>query len=150
MLYFNVKDKKNYEKLNKDIAICLDFIKNKNLNTLKNGQHKLTNDISYNVLSFKTNSEEERGWEAHQQFIDIQTIIEGKERIDYQHIDKMEIGEYEVKDDFLQVTGNSNFSVEMEEGMILILYPQDAHKTGININGSRDIRKVVFKVNVLK
>lgn len=150
MLYFNIKDKNHYEQLNEDVTTCLNFIKNENLNALENGQHKLTDDITYNVLSFTTSSENEREWEAHQQFIDVQTIIEGKERVDYQHIDKMETREYKAEDDFLQVNGKSNFSVEMEKDMILVLYPKDAHKTGININESRDIRKVVFKIKVIK
>lgn len=148
LLYFNIKDKRHYDKLDKDIETCLNFIENENLILLKNGQHKLTNNISYNVLSFKTASSKEREWEAHKDFIDIQTIIEGKEKVDYQHLSKMEIGEYQADTDFLQVNGEPNFSVKMEKDSILILYPEDAHKTGIDIEKSKEIRKVVFKVKV--
>lgn len=148
LLYFNIKDRSHYDKLGKNIETCLNFIENEHLTLLKNGQHKLTNDISYNVLSFKTASSKEREWEAHKEFIDVQTIIEGKEKVDYQHINEMEIGEYQADDDFLQVNGEPNFSVKMEKNSILILYPEDAHKTGIDVEKSKEIRKVVFKVKV--
>lgn len=148
MLYFNLKEKHHYEKLNEGIALCLDFIENNQLTLLKDGQHKLTEDISYNVLSFETSSADKRQWEAHQQFIDIQTIIQGQERVDCQHVDKMEQGQYKADEDFLPVEGEPNFSVNMEKNAILILYPEDAHKTGISVNESKNIRKVVFKVKV--
>ncbi|MGB3160324.1 MAG: YhcH/YjgK/YiaL family protein [Carnobacterium sp.] len=148
MLYFNLKEKRHYEKLNEGITTCLDFIKTNQLTLLKDGQHKLTEEISYNVLSFKTSSADKRQWEAHQQFIDIQTIIEGQERVDYQHLDKMEKGQYKFDEDFLPVEGQLKFSVNMERNDILILYPEDAHKTGITINEEKKIRKIVFKVKV--
>lgn len=148
MLYFDIQDKKHYETIDTGLEECLNFISSMDLTGLVMGQHKLTENISYNMFSYQTATEDERQWEAHQKFIDIQMMIEGEEWIGYQDIKKMKKGEYQSEDDYLPVSGNKSFDLLLKEKRILILYPEDAHKTGITLDKSNQVTKIVFKVKV--
>lgn len=149
MIYFDIQDKKNYENINVILKECLDFISSTDLTELAMGAHQLTDYISYNMFSYQTAAEDERQWEAHQEFIDVQMMINGEEWIGYQNIKEMEKGAYQAANDYLPVMGKKSFNLLLKEKRILILYPEDAHKTGITFETSNRVTKIVFKVKML-
>ena len=46
------------------------------------------------------------------------------------------------------MSGSSLFDIHFTPGSILLLDPNDAHKTGLKVDQPQGIRKVVFKVRL--
>lgn len=149
MLYFDIQDKKHYEDINLILRECLNFISLTDLTSLAMGQHQLTENISYNMFSYQTAAEDDRKWEAHRNYIDVQMMIKGEEWIGYQDTKGMEQGEYQPAEDYLPVSGRKSFALLLKEKRILILYPEDAHKTGITFETSSQVTKIVFKIKIV-
>ncbi len=86
--------------------------------------------------------------EVHKNYIDIQYIIEGCERMGYGTVDTMEvIEEYDAVKDrfFVKWTGDL---IRYEEGMFAIFFPQDAHMPGIIAEGCEQVKKAVVKIKI--
>lgn len=149
MLYFDIQDKDHYENINVILKECLNFISSTDLTSLAMGQHTLTEHISYNMFSRPTAAEDVCTWEAHRNYIDVQMMVEGEEWIGYQHTKEMEQGEYQINEDYLPVSGRKSFALLLKEKRVLILYPEDAHKTGITFEAPKQVTKIVFKVKIL-
>lgn len=149
MLYFDIQDKEHYENINVILKECLNFISSTDLTSLPMGQHKLTENISYNMFAHHTADEDDCTWEAHRNYIDVQMMIEGEEWIGYQHTKEMELGDYQATEDYLPLSGRKSFTLLLKGKYILILYPEDAHKTGITFEASKKVTKIVFKVRIV-
>ena len=73
---------------------------------------------------------------------------EGKERISYNFLSNMNLEDYVKEEDWQQMSGHSMFDIHFTPGAILLLDPNDAHKTGLKVDQAQDIRKIVFKVRL--
>ena len=60
----------------------------------------------------------------------------------------MDVKDYVQEDDFLPMEGKKNGSVVLREGDFLICYPGDAHRTAVAVEGSKKIKKAIFKVRI--
>ena len=81
----------------------------------------------------ETTDEEHRVWESHRAYYDVYVLFEGKERISYNFLSNME----------------ALFDLIFTPGSLLLLDPNDAHKTGLIAEEAGPIRKVVFKVKIV-
>jgi biofilm protein TabA len=90
-----------------------------------------------------------RKFELHQQFIDIQMLLSGNERqdfvIDMQHIELLE--DRLAADDiaFYKVT-DSIQSLYLHPGMFIVYFPGELHAPGL-WDGCGDFKKIVIKLN---
>jgi hypothetical protein len=85
-------------------------------------------------------------WEAHKKYIDIQFIVNGKEKMGYSHKNKMIVThEYNSDKDALYLKGEGNYLVA-EAGYFAIFFPTDVHMPCIALNLSTPVKKVVIKV----
>ena len=102
------------------------------------------------VSSYQTTPAEKRLFEAHQEFIDVQVVLEGQERADVAVAEKLEIATpYSLEKDVMTLKPPAKFSsVILKPGYFAVFYPQDIHRPGCNLNGSSSIRKLVFKIPV--
>ena len=55
---------------------------------------------------------------------------------------------YEEKDDFLPLDGDKNCSVILHDKDFLICFPNDAHRTAIQVNQPETIKKAIFKIQI--
>lgn len=89
-----------------------------------------------------------RPFEAHRRYIDIQCVLEGRERILHCHLEGLEpLEEYSREADvafYEDPTATS--SILVRPGEFVILFPEDAHKPGCMAGGRDAVRKVVVKV----
>ena len=102
----------------------------------------------YNVIEMETTDEEHRVWESHRDYYDVHVLFEGKERISYNFLSNMNLEDYVKEEDWQQMSGHSMFDIHFTPGAILLLDPNDAHKTGLKVDQAQDIRKIVFKVRL--
>ena len=134
------------DKLNKRIVEGLNYLASTDFTKVEDGRHDLTDYLYANIQTYQT--KEDALFEAHRDYIDIQYIISGEEKIgvtDYSSC--TEAIAYDKEKDIEFLNGNGEY-YPLKEGEYMILYPQDAHKPSISLNNQSTVRKVVVKVRI--
>lgn len=108
-------------------------------------------EIFAKVLSYKTTDDNDNMVEAHNQYVDVQVILNGTEVIKiYKRNDLQTKKEYSDETDcefFHPVAEALSAELIMNIKLVAILFPQDAHLAALSYNGSEsNIKKIVFKV----
>jgi biofilm protein TabA len=126
------------------------FLKNTSLDTLAPGKYNLDGNNVYAIVSDgPTKAMENAKWENHKNYIDIQYVIRGKEKMGIAPLLKATVTEaYDASKDiaFNSVPEKDCQYYIAEPGTFLIFFPQDAHRPGIKVEGSDTVRKVVIKI----
>ncbi|MBA7930443.1 YhcH/YjgK/YiaL family protein [Klebsiella sp. RHBSTW-00215] len=119
------------------------------LQSIAPGSYELQgDDIFMNVMQFASGLPEEKQAELHVQFIDIQILLAGEERIFYGVAGCARQGEeMHVEEDY-QLCGEmaGEQSVTLRPGMFAVFMPGEPHKPGCAVTEPADIKKVVIKV----
>lgn len=131
----------------------MDYCREHDLAAMENGQHKIDGeDFFVNIFTYSTQPSADRIWEAHREYIDVHTVIEGSELVSQSFIGDCDCGEYHPEQDYLEVAHNSNPQTQFTlcHGYFAVFYPQDAHQTGVRDVEvpSQPVRKAVFKVRI--
>lgn len=87
------------------------------------------------------NTEGEKFYEAHRDYIDIHYVLEGAEEFGYSHVEGLSVvQEYNPADDYGLYRGEINRFV-LSEGYFCIVFPEDAHIPGLKtLIGDRTVR----------
>ena len=121
------------------------------LATVADGRTDVDGDWIYaSVATYETESREERRFEAHRKYIDVQVLLEGEEAIDVSLEDDLSVLEaYDEKRDvtFLKPPPQVA-SLAMRPGCFAVFYPHDAHRPGCHLSEKSRVRKIVMKVAV--
>ena len=119
--------------------------------TATDGRMDIDGDRLYaSVASYETGSREERRFEAHRKYIDVQVLLEGEEIIDVS-LDKdlPAIEAYDEKRDVMFLKPPQQVaSLVMTPGCFGVFYPHDTHRPGCHLRDKRRVRKIVMKVAV--
>lgn len=105
-------------------------------------------DIFMNVMQFATQSPTEKKAELHEQYIDIQLLLEGEERIQFGVADsarQCEEGHVEEDYQLCREIADSQ-SITLQPGMFAVFMPGEPHKPGCSVGEPKAIKKVVVKV----
>jgi YhcH/YjgK/YiaL family protein len=138
-----------YEKLGGRIAKAFDFLKKTNLTKLENGRHDIEgSDIFVSVSSYETKPLSEGKYEAHKDYIDIQCVIEGIERLYYGPLDTMQETEPYIKERDIAFYKGAGDYVTALPGMFTIFYPTDAHMPNIAVDKPSPVKKIVVKIRI--
>jgi YhcH/YjgK/YiaL family protein len=132
------------------IKIGLKFLQDNSFENLAPGRYEIDGDSVYAMVSSYSSKPIENGkWEAHKNYIDIQYVANGIERIGYSNISSMKVmQEYDAKQDYLLLDGKGSF-LTANAGTFQIFYPEDAHMPGIAAEDNpSQVLKVVVKVKV--
>lgn len=134
------------DKLNKRVVDGLEFLAKTDFSRLEDGRHVINDYMYVNVETYQT--KEDALFEAHRDYIDIQYIISGEEKIGVtKYSDCTENIPYDKERDIEFLNGEGEF-YPMRTGDYMILYPTDAHKPSISLNEKATVRKAVVKVRV--
>ena len=105
-------------------------------------------DIFMNVMQFATQEPEQKKAELHAQYIDIQLLLAGEERILYGVAGSArECEEMHRAEDYQlcsRIDGEQR--VVLKPGMFAIFMPDEPHKPGCIVESVGEIKKVVVKV----
>ena len=152
MIFTNVNDEVQNKRLAKDIQFCIEYAK-KNENrilSLVHGSYDVGyNDIKMNIGKYFTKSENEKFWESHKKYLDVQIMINGTEKVAINDIRDMEVKSFDEEKDLTILEGDKAFDRVMKTGDVLVFFPNDVHKPELNISetdNSGSIRKIVTKV----
>lgn len=131
------------------IQKALAYLKATDFAGVPNGKHSIDGDQLYIVVSeYVTSPIDNRKAEAHERYIDIQYLIQGKELIGY-----ASEGNGEVQEDLLAekdvvfYTGLQNEEfICLNPGTFVIAFPWDIHRPGCMAQESCKVRKAVLKI----
>ena len=160
MIITNVNNEIQNKSLAKDIRFCIEFAK-KNENkilSLVNGSYDVGyNNIKMNLGKYFTKSENEKFWESHKKYLDVQIMINGTEKVAINDIRDMEVKSFDDEKDLTILEGDKAFDIIMKTGDVLVFFPNDVHKPELNVSENDDsgnirkiVTKVVFKIEINK
>ena len=152
MIFDNIKNAKQYFSLGEGIKKGFEFILNNDLNSLECGKYEISDGIYANVQELETKMPHEAKFEAHRQYIDIQYVILGEERMDFSLIENFQtqIAYDEQKDvEFLSLKEDALCpnTINVKQTDFAIFYPQDAHAPMLSASDKQiNIKKVIVKI----
>lgn len=149
MVFGNIKDLDQFAFLPEDSKTCFAYAKANPLAEYEKGSHEINGKrLFVNIVEYTTTTPENRFWEAHKQYLDLHLILRGQEQIDLNFIQNMNLGEYKEEDDYLAMEGEKNCSVILREGDFLICWPNDGHRTAVEVDGPETVKKAIFKIQI--
>ncbi|MBK6260677.1 N-acetylneuraminate anomerase [Citrobacter youngae] len=113
------------------------------------GRYELQGEnVFMNVMQFVTQQPEQKKAELHQQYIDIQVLLSGEERILFGMTDSArQCDEMHVEDDYQLCSEIADEqAIVLKPGRFAIFMPGEPHKPGCVVQAPMDIKKVVIKV----
>jgi len=150
MILDTMKNHELYHNLHTQFEAAFAFIEKAVAEELPVGKYELDGTALYAFIQeYASKLPQDGKLEGHRNYIDIQYIVSGKERIDLVDIAKaQEKTAYDpVKDvQFYQDTGIAG-TYRLEAGDYGIFFPQDLHKPGLQAQGiSEPVKKIVVKI----
>ncbi len=107
-------------------------------------------DVYANVASYVTRDAREIPFEAHRDYIDVQILLAGDERLDLAAAEGLEsLQGYSSEKDLALYKAPGRFSsVILVPGTFAVLWPHEAHRPGVAVGEVDDVRKMVVKIRV--
>lgn len=148
MIVANIQNKAEYYGIHPELDKALDCLTPEFLEqtatekTLLDGEN-----LFVTKFHLETVPEEETFFEAHRQYLDIQVVTQGQERVETAHPDTLTLTEH--RGDFYGYTGTGEQTVVLRPGNFLIVFPGDAHRLKLPVGESgKPFTRVVFKIKV--
>lgn len=153
MIYDSIENLNIYKGLSKHIRNAIEYVQHNNLRALEPGKYEIDGDeVFLNISEYETHSEESSLFETHEIYVDLQVLLSGSEQIYCLPRDKAGTSRgYQLGNDitFYEEGSHDWVSVEIDEKRFCILYPQDAHKPGIQTGEAGErVRKAVIKIKI--
>ena len=149
MIYDKIDNLETYAGISEDIRIGLEFLRDAKPD-MANGVYQLNPRVKAIVSEYETKPQNENGFEAHRQYIDIQYALKGQERVACLPIEKLtETKPYSEEGDcalYSAVTKPHPSYLILQPGYFAIFFPQDGHMPGLCATTPEPVRKVVVKV----
>lgn len=147
MIIDEIKNFSKYMNLNEKFKTVEKFLQENDLEEMEVGSYEIQGrDIYVNIDEYTT--KESSIPEAHRNYIDIQMVLCGHEKIGYASLTdgKTEI-EYNADRDIEFLKADCEF-LKADSSRFFIFYPQDLHQPCITDGKSSQIKKAVFKVKI--
>ena len=151
MIIDKIENSDLYVSLSERIAKAFEILKETDFASKEDGKYEVEGEeLFYVVERYTTKPIEQGKLEAHKKYIDVQFVTSGEELIGFSAIDKLETEEpyNEEKDIAFYKVPEQITKVNLEAGMFCILFPQDGHIPGRQLNGPSNVLKVVVKAKI--
>jgi YhcH/YjgK/YiaL family protein len=129
---------------------AFNFLKTNNLEKISVGRFELDgSNLFVNVDEYTTKNEEDSRFEAHKEYIDIQYLVYGEEKIGITPlINTKEIIPYDsIKDITFLYAEQNNYHVALPD-RFFIFFPEDAHRPCVKTGENSKVRKIVIKIKI--
>ena len=129
----------------------VDFVKTLKTN-IKTGRYELIDKDFANVETYTTKALQDGKFEAHNNYIDIQILLEGKERIYYTSTSSVSVETPydEQRDIKFYADKIDKFDyVTLDGTNFAMIFPHEAHAPQVSASDKQtEVKKVVVKVNI--
>jgi biofilm protein TabA len=151
MIIDRIADHEGYGGLGSGIKRALEYLADTDFTALEDGKHAIEGNAIYALLlSYDTEPESARSFEAHRKYIDVQYLLSGREIIHWAPLDELTAkGEYSDEKDIVFLSGDSRAQLHLVPGTFALFLPEDAHKPNCAWDGPGPARKVVVKVRIV-
>ena len=148
MIYAKNADALAYRGIHPNLDLALEHITPEFLASLRDNQQvELKGDLVYCTrFTYETIPQEESFFEAHRRYLDIHIMVEGEERVDMNRPEDLKLTDAQEGNDFYAYQGESWHSTVLKPGEFLVVFPGDAHRIKVQVDGPKTVSKAVFKV----
>ena len=148
MIYAKNADALAYRGIHPNLDLALEHITPEFLASLRDNQRvELKGDLVYCTrFTYETILQEESFFEAHRRYLDIHIMVEGEERVDMNRPEDLNLTNAQEGNDFYAYQGESWHSTVLKPGEFLVVFPGDAHRIKVQVDGPKTVSKAVFKV----
>ena len=148
MFFSNIKIAEKYNYLEEKFTCAYKWLAETDLASLPVGSYPVMgNTVVANVQEYTTIPASEGAFETHEKYFDIQYVISGKEQFGVCKRDGLAVKErIEENDLIFYEEPDLSGTVLLEEGDLIIVAPEDAHKPRCQADGPCQVKKVVVKV----
>lgn len=152
MIFDNIKNCKMYYGVNDKFEKAFEFIQKVIAEKFEVGKYEIDGEkIFAFVQNYDSKLKENSVFEGHENYIDIQYVIEGCEMLGVIDVSKADIKEeYNPEKDaaFYQESKLASYCIATQ-GDFCIFYPHDIHSPGVAFDNSpSNVRKIVVKVHI--
>lgn len=128
---------------------ALDYLAKTDFTKVEPGKYELDGAKLFALVQqVETKPKEEKQFEAHRKYIDVQFIVSGVEQMGYAHLSTLKTSQaYDADKDCEMLRGTGDF-VTATPGTFIVFFPEDAHMPCVAMGKPAPVRKVVVKVAV--
>lgn len=149
MICENISTAKDYSSINKKFVKAFEFLRSNDLAALAVGKYEIQGEEIFALSQeYTTQNEEDKKWESHEKYIDIQLIVEGKEIMGYAKVEDLEVKEdlREERDMIFYKETLNGSNIKFTKGDYAIFFPEDAHRPCCAFGECSNVKKIVVKV----
>ena len=148
MIIDRIENADIYSRMHDRFKIAFNFLKNVKLEDFIEEKLIIEGDEVFAILNdYVTKDSDISQLEAHEKYIDIQYMIDGKELIGYSPLtSEIPSVKYDPESDIAFYDDKPLFYTQITSGMFSILYPKDLHMPGIKVESPAPIKKIVVKI----
>lgn len=149
MIFDCIEHIPTYLNLQPNLKIAFEYILSNDLSQLPLGRTDILNKkVFVSVNEYSTRTIEETKWESHREYIDIQLLLSGQEKIGFSPINKLFLWyDYDQEKDIIFYKGTGDY-LTLNPKRFVVFFPQDGHQPGILVERSELVKKLVFKVHI--
>ena len=148
MFFSNIKIAEKYNYLEEKFTCAYKWLAETDLEALPVGSYPIMGDtVVANIQEYTTFPADQGSFENHEKYFDIQYVVKGREQFGVCKRDGLvEKERIEENDLIFYEEPEFSGSVFLDEGDLIIVAPEDAHKPRCQAGGPCQVKKVVVKV----
>ncbi len=125
------------------------FLRDSDLTKLKPGKYAIDGTNAYATITEAPSKEfDKSAWESHRNFIDLQYVIKGEEKIGVAPVATATVTKpYSDANDSANYTADGTYYIA-KPGTFFLFFPADAHRPNIKVDGYDVVKKLVIKIKV--
>ena len=149
MIYAKNKDALAYRGIHPNLDLALEHITEEYLASIGYDRVELRGSEVYATrFTYETVPAEESFFEAHLKYLDIHIMLSGSERVEIAPPEKLEEFDRVEANDFYAYRGEGDYKLTLSPGDFLVVFPNDAHRIKMQVEGPQEVTKAVFKVKI--
>ena len=125
------------------------FMRDKKLQDLPPGKYPIDGENVFATITYAPSKEfDQSAWESHRQYIDLQYVITGKEKIGISPLSEATVTRaYDEIRDGAKYTADGKYFIATPKEFFLF-FPNDVHRPNIKVSGYDTVKKLVIKIRV--
>lgn len=150
MIYDNIDNFELYSGISADIRIGLEYLHDLKPD-MEKGVYELSPNVKAIVSEYITKDVNEYGYEAHREYIDIQYLVSGTEKIcclPLEYLKETKPYNREIDAAFYVENALKPQELLLGNGYFAVLFPQDGHMPQLCVGKPSSVKKVVVKVKI--
>ena len=149
MIYAKNSDALTYRGIHPNLDMALERITKEFLSSVGEERVEIKgSDVYATRFTYETIPEEESFFEAHRNYLDIHLMLEGSELVEIAPPETLTEFDLVEANDFYAYRGEGQYRLILSPGDFLVVFPNDAHKIKMRVDGPETVTKAVFKVRI--